>query len=903
MDIKHVLARNPLRPAYAPDDQADARARRPGRRVDRPSRRAWSRSATTATASRFDNEGPRHDDAARARSRVRRSPRDRRRVARRSSTTAATGGRRCGCPTAGPRCRPSEWEAPLYWIRDGRRLVGPDARAGSRPVDPDEPGRPRELVRGRRLRPLGRRPPADRGRVGGAWPPARGDRRARRRLVGAAPATGGEQWCGEVWQWTASAYTPYPGFRPAAGRGRRVQRQVHGQPAGAAGRRLRHPAGPHPADLPQLLLPGVPLGVQRRCGWRCDRVSDPRAPGDGHRRRPPRPRRPAAAPCAATPGPGWRPRPRPCRRCGSTTTAGSELFEEITRTPEYYPFRTERGPAAADAGEIAAAAGATVLVELGSGTSEKTRLLLDAMAGGPAGLDRLRARSTWPRRTLRGRGRARWPPSSASASTPWSATSTSTSTTSPTSPARRAWSPSSAAPSATSRPPSGPGSSADVAGLLGPDDRFLLGTDLVKPVDRLVAAYDDAAGVTAAFNRNLLAVLNRELGADFDLERFAHRAVWDAEQQLDRDAAAGHRGHDGQAARDRPGRRLRRGRADAHRDQHQVHRPTAWPTSWAGRGLAVVEPWTDPAGDYLLTLARPSDPSGAVDGPGRAGHGAGGRGRAGGGRAVAGGGGRGRGTAAAAAGRTSCSSAARPAAATPSRCWRRWPAAGPPRWCPSTSTRRSTPGGRTPGRCGWAACWSARRGWTAPTAIAEARSRSSIDPGRAFGSGAHSSTRLALAALVELVRGGERVLDVGCGSGVLAVAALRLGAARPSAIDVDPAARGGHPAPTPPATAWPPAHGGRGRRGGGRRVARPRYDLVVANMLLPELRRRGPGGGRRARPRRRRRAGRAARRSSAPRVLAAYRAVGLDPAGEPATEEGWVALVLSDVSRHIVREV
>jgi uncharacterized SAM-dependent methyltransferase len=67
-----------------------------------------------------------------------------------------------------------------------------------------------------------------------------------------------------------------------------------------------------------------------------------------------------------------------------------------------------------------------------------------------------------------------------------------------------------------------------VRSALRPGDRFLLGTDLVKPEAELVLAYDDPLGVTAAFNLNVLARLNRELGADFDLERFAHRAVWNA---------------------------------------------------------------------------------------------------------------------------------------------------------------------------------------------------------------------------------------------------------------------------------------------------------------------------------------------------------------------------------------
>jgi L-histidine N-alpha-methyltransferase len=80
-----------------------------------------------------------------------------------------------------------------------------------------------------------------------------------------------------------------------------------------------------------------------------------------------------------------------------------------------------------------------------------------------------------------------------------------------------------------------PGPRADfLAGVregLDEGDSFLLGTDLVKDVDRLVAAYDDAQGVTAQFNRNVLAVVNRELGADFELAAFEHVALWDADQE------------------------------------------------------------------------------------------------------------------------------------------------------------------------------------------------------------------------------------------------------------------------------------------------------------------------------------------------------------------------------------
>ncbi len=94
----------------------------------------------------------------------------------------------------------------------------------------------------------------------------------------------------------------------------------------------------------------------------------------------------------------------------------------------------------------------------------------------------------------------------------------------------RAWWRSSAAPSAICCRTNGPRSS-KVRALLAPGDALLLGTDLVKDEETLVRAYDDAAGVTAAFNKNVLNVVNRELGADFDPDAFEHVAVWDAEHE------------------------------------------------------------------------------------------------------------------------------------------------------------------------------------------------------------------------------------------------------------------------------------------------------------------------------------------------------------------------------------
>lgn len=176
-----------------------------------------------------------------------------------------------------------------------------------------------------------------------------------------------------------------------------------------------------------------------------------------------------------------------------------------------------------------------------------------------------------------------------------------------------------------------------------------------------------------------------------------------------------------------------------------------------------------------------------------------------------------------------------------------------------------------------------------------------VDPGRAFGSGAHVSTRLALAALVDLVRGGERVLDVGCGSGVLAIAAVRLGASGAVGVDVDPAA-----VAAAKANARRNGVAGRvtvveGDADGGVAPAGP-YDLVVANMLAPELRAVAPAVAAGLAP-----GGVAVlsgllveQRSD---VLAAYRGVGLHEDSDARTDEGWTALVLSALTRHTHGEV
>ncbi|GHE49875.1 histidine N-alpha-methyltransferase [Streptomyces longispororuber] len=203
---------------------------------------------------------------------------------------------------------------------------------------------------------------------------------------------------------------------------------------------------------------------------------------------------------------------------------GSVLFDEITTLPEYYPTRAEREILVARAARIAEVTGARTLIELGSGSSDKTRHLLDALpdldtyvpvdvsesaltgAANSLLADRpgLRVHALVADFT-RGLALPKTPGPRLVAFLGG--------TVGNLLPAERA------------------AFLTSVRGLLSPGDALLLGTDLVKDASVLVSAYDDAAGVTAAFNKNVLRVVNRELGADFDPEAFAHVAVWDRDRE------------------------------------------------------------------------------------------------------------------------------------------------------------------------------------------------------------------------------------------------------------------------------------------------------------------------------------------------------------------------------------
>ena len=279
---------------------------------------------------------------------------------------------------------------------------------------------------------------------------------------------------------------------------------------------------------------------------------------------------------------------------------GSELFDAITRLPEYYPTRAESEILATRAPEIAAACPAETLVELGSGTSAKTRLLLDALAA-RGSLNRivpfdvsqatLRVAAGELARDYHGvevhavvgdfERHLHFLPAGGRRLVAFLGGTIGNLEPGPRAEFLRS-----------------------LASGLAPGDGLLLGTDLVKSPERLVAAYDDTAGVTAAFNANVLRMLNRRLGADFAPCRYRHVALWDVEAEriemrlrsleaqhvalpaieLDVDFAAGE---------------------DLRTETSAKFRRSGVEAELAAAGLEMVRWWTDDAGDFAASLSFP----------------------------------------------------------------------------------------------------------------------------------------------------------------------------------------------------------------------------------------------------------------------------------------------------------
>lgn len=391
------------------------------------------------------------------------------------------------------------WSAPLYWRREeaGWSTL---SLTGRHPVDPSAPVRHVSFYEADAYaRWAGKRLPGE-----AEWEHA-----------AQTAADAFSNLSGEVWQWTSSAYAPYPGFTPTPGTAAEYNGKFMANQMVLRGGAFATPPGHARVTYRNFYYPdqrwafmGVRLAedTPREGATLSD---DPQTAAFRRDLTQGLARDHKAIP------PKW-----------FYDAEGSRLFEVITALPEYYPTRQETALLRDRAADLTAGFGPdAVLVEFGSGASEKTRILLDAASalGAYVPLDiseaalldaaaRIRADypglrvqpvlgdfehlASLPDDLPRGRRIGFFPGSTIG----------------------------------NLEPADAERFLADARRMLGQGALFILGVDLVKDPAVLVAAYDDAQGVTAAFNRNVLVRANAELGADFDVEAFDHRAVWNADR-------------------------------------------------------------------------------------------------------------------------------------------------------------------------------------------------------------------------------------------------------------------------------------------------------------------------------------------------------------------------------------
>jgi dimethylhistidine N-methyltransferase len=510
MDILHLFAVSPLNPAYAPPRPA-----RPASPPGPPTFTAFEGGLVevghAGEGFAFDNETPRH--------KVWLEP-------YRLADRLVTNGEWLAFMADGGYARPElwlsegwarrqveEWQAPLYWRETDAGWAAMTLH-GLRPIDPAQPVSHVSFYEADAYASwVGARLPTE-----AEWEQAAQGASADGNFLGSGqlepgPAPEGArlaQMFGDLWEWTRTAYGPYPGFKPAAGAvGEYNGKFMAGQfvlrggacvtPTGHVRASYRNFFYPHQ----RWMFAGVRLAKDAPAARGATDAEFEADVLDG-----------LAKPQKALPPKYF------------YDAEGSRLFEAITELAEYYPTRTETALLREHAAEIAGGIpDGAALVEFGSGASVKTRILLEAapQLSAYAPIDISPAALTaaaealsrdYPRLTV--------------------------------APLAEDFTRALQLPAAIAGLPVVgffPGSTignftpgeaevflAGARRLLGRGAAFLVGVDLVKPEATLVAAYDDRLGVTAAFNKNLLARMNRELGADFDLGAFDHKAVWNRDE-------------------------------------------------------------------------------------------------------------------------------------------------------------------------------------------------------------------------------------------------------------------------------------------------------------------------------------------------------------------------------------